>query len=359
MRKILKKEDVKASLAGEKNLDRVPCCYTMWYIPWVFKPMAMMKTMLSRFKYPDDIATCGWHDLRWYFFAMDERYGSHLRCEISGVMEGGAPTVKRKYRKEGLGMDGHVLLEDMTKVDEVIAKMPDPKKATLLFHMPSKRYKVAWLFSVFFENHWTIRGMENTLMDFYLYPDEVKRLYRAMCDYHKGIIKRCKEELHADAVFFGDDMGTQNGPFFSPEIFREFFFPLWKEMIDYAHSLGLQVWLHSCGDVTLFIPMFIEAGLDVLHPIQKYAMDQEKVFEEYHDKIGFFYGFDVQQVIPFGTADEVEAECKRTMDLFSQAKGRLVYTAGNAFAGDCKPECFDRLMKVSHTYNPYKNRKNK
>ena len=86
-------------------------------------------------------------------------------------------------------------------------------------------------------------------------------------------------------------------------------------------------------------------------------MDQPAIFEKYHDKIAFMYGFDVQHVIPEGTADEVEAEVKRTMDMFSQATGRLVYTSGNVITGDCPITSLERLMKVSHTYNPYETKK--
>ena len=110
------------------------------------------------------------------------------------------------------------------------------------------------MFSILFENHWNLRGMENTLMDYYLYPESVHKLYRAFTDYHKVLIYRCKHELHADGVFFSDDIGTQNGPFFSPEVFDEFFLPYYKELIDYAHSLGMHFWLHSCGNVEMFLP---------------------------------------------------------------------------------------------------------
>ena len=355
MRKLLTKKEVHDAIAGTAVPPRVPCQYTTWFNPFVFKGVNFFKSLWYRARWVDDIAVCGWHDLRWHFYHMNPQNGSMLRCMVLGL--GQTPPPKKKYLKDGdKGMDNHILVEDWSQLDDFLKKMPNPHLVPMLWHLPSKRYKVAWNMACLFEHHWQIRGMENALMDFYLYPEETHKLYRWLTDFAKVKIWRSKKELHADAVFIGDDMGTQHGPFFSPEVFKEFMFPYYKEMIDYAHSLGMQFWLHTCGNVEMFIPMLIEAGLDVLHPVQKYAMDEYKIFDEFHDQICFMYGFDMQQTIPNGTPDEVEAEVKRTMDLFGQAKGRLVYTSGNVFTGDCPIESLKRLMKVSHTYNPYANR---
>lgn len=351
MRRLLKKQEVIDAINGKCDPPRVPVQYTAWFNPFEFKGLDFIRGLLARVMYVDDIAVVGWQDFRWHLYHMDKRNGSLLRCMMLGL--GKAPPIKKKYRNENAGMDNRILLENMEDIDEFIKKFPDPEKQFLLFPGPSRRYKVCWNESCLFENHWNIRGMENALMDYYLYPEETHRLYRALTDYHKVMIYRAKKELRADAIFLSDDIGTQNGPFFSKEIFREFFYPYYKELIDYAHSLGMHFWFHSCGDITLFLDDFVEMGLDVIHPIQKSAMNQEEVFAKYKDKITFMYGFDIQHVIPEGTPDEVEAEVKRTMDIFSQAKGRLIYTSGNAFTGDCPIKSFERLMKVSHTYNPY------
>ena len=353
MRKLLTKQQVKDAIDGVAEPPRVPALYTTWFIPWIFSGKDFFKGLWARARYIDDISVCGWHDYRWHLYHMDPRNGSLLRCVVKGL--GAAPPPKKKYLdKDGnKGMDNNNILEDMENVDEFIKRLPDPNKTLLLLPGPGKRYKLAWLFSILFECHWNIRGMDNALMDYYLYPEQTHKLYRAFTDYHKVLIKRCKKELHADGIFMSDDIGTQTGPFFSPDVFREFFFPYYKELIDYAHSLGMHFWFHSCGNIEMFLPMLIEAGLDVIHPIQKFANDQEAIFEKYHDQITFFYGFDLQQVIPLGTPDEVEEEVHRTMDIFCKAKGRLIYTSGNSFSPDCPIESFKRLMKVSHTYNPY------
>lgn len=357
MRRLLTKKEVRDAIAGKAVPPRVPVVYTVWFNPLVFRGLSFFRAVLSRFRYVDDIAVCGWNNMRSYLYAADGRFGGILRCNVMGYLTGGALTVKKRYRGKGDGVDSQILVEDMTKIDDFIKKFPDPEKAALFFPGPSRRYKVSWLFSFLFENHWTVRGMENALTDYYLYPEETHRLFRAFTDYLKGLATRSRKVLKADAIFITDDLGTQTGPFFSPEIFREFFYPYYKELIDHAHSLGLQVWLHTCGDVSMFMDMFVEMGLDMIHPVQKYAMNENEIFERYRDRIAFLYGFDVQHIIPEGTPDEVEAEAKRTMDLFSQAKGRFVYTTGNALTGDCPIKSWERLTRITHTYNPYEARK--
>ena len=357
MRLAMGRQEVKDAINGVKDPRYVPCNFTAWLNPLIYHGWDFVRCIWARLKYPDDFSVCGWHDFRAVIMHADPRNGSMLRCRLMGLFGKNEPT--RKYRKqmekEGkkISFDSHIIIPDMEKVDDFIAKIPDPKEGHLLFHGKGRRYKLAWCFSALFENHWNIRGMENTLMDYYLYPEETHRLYRAMCEYHKGIIKRCKKELNCDGVFFCDDLGTQTGPFMSPELFREFFFPYYKELCDCAHSLGMHFWLHSCGNITLLIPQLIEAGVDCLHPIQKFANDQEAVFNEFHDQITFFYGLDLQEVIPHGTPDDVEAEIKQKVDTFSQATGRLVFTFGNCIMPDCSIANFERTLKVSHTYNPY------
>jgi uroporphyrinogen decarboxylase len=116
----------------------------------------------------------------------------------------------------------------------------------------------------------------------------------------------------------------KTGRFFSEDIFLEFIKPHYKEVIDYAHAKGMDVWLHTCGNVEPFIPHMIEIGLDVLHPIQKYSMDEEKIIEQYRDQICFWAGMEVQRILPFGSPEDVRQEMRFLIDTFYLPnKGRL------------------------------------
>ncbi len=67
----------------------------------------------------------------------------------------------------------------------------------------------------------------------------------------------------------------------------------------------MQAWLHTCGNVERFLPALIEMRLDVIHPIQKYAMNEIKIARDFGGKITFWAGFDVQRIIPYGTPEDV------------------------------------------------------
>ncbi|MDR0668499.1 MAG: hypothetical protein LBF95_00315 [Treponema sp.] len=138
-------------------------------------------------------------------------------------------------------------------------------------------------------------------------------------------------------MFTTDDIGTQTGPFFSLDIFREFFKPYYKELIDHAHDLGMHFWLHTRGNVKAFIPDLIEIGLDVLHPIQKYTMDEREIAREFGGQICFWAGMDVQRIIPYGTPEDVRREVRFLFDTYYRKEGRLILAGGNGFTaiGHC------------------------
>lgn len=267
-----------------------------------------------------------------------------------------------KKKESGGALDSNVQLENFEDIDSFIENnMFTYKKLRYSESLKEKiipqlrnRYKLLYQWGFLFESFWGIRGMSNALIDFYDYPDEVHKLFRAITDYYKNIISIAKKDRNIDGFFVSDDLGTQNDVFFSEDIFKEFFYPYYKELIDHCHSLGVHFWLHTCGNVTKFLTYFIEMGMDVIHPIQRYAMDEKETFENFKNQICFWYGLDVQKTIPFGTADDVEAEIKRAYDIFSKGRGKFMFTCGNGLTPDCPIDSFTRLYEISHTYNPYK-----
>ena len=132
------------------------------------------------------------------------------------------------------------------------------------------------------------------------------------------LYKRFAERI--DAVFFFNDMGTQQDTMISTELFRYFVLPGLKKLIDQAKSYSLKVALHSCGSIERFIPDMINAGVDVLHPIQANArnMDAKELQSKYGRDLIFMGGLDTQNILPFGTPDEVRAEVTRLKNIFGK-----------------------------------------
>lgn len=113
-----------------------------------------------------------------------------------------------------------------------------------------------------------------------------------------------------------EDLGTQNGPMISLDLFKEMIFPLLKKRIEaIKKKTTAKIFLHSCGDISKFIPLLIEAGIDILNPIQVSASnmdDTSKLKKEYGKDLVFWgAGCDSQKILPFGSIDNVEVEVKR------------------------------------------------
>lgn len=231
--------------------------------------------------------------------------------------------------------------------------VPNAEEPTMYVNAPKEdgRYRMVWFSNGPWGRLWDYRGMTNAMMDLYTNPEEIHKINRKVTDFFKVATKRGVEEAHIDAIAFGDDLGMQKGPFMSPEMFREFYFPYYKEICDYAHSLGLHVWLHCCGDARLLIPQFIEAGLDVLHPIQKYAMDEQEIVDTFKDDLTFWAGMDLQRILPFGTVEEVKQEARHFIDVFHQPKkGKMIFTLNNRIQDNVPLENFVAFIEEAYRY---------
>ena len=126
-------------------------------------------------------------------------------------------------------------------------------------------------------------------------------------------------------IMSGTDFGAQNGPMVSPEIYRELFKPFHEKMNSWIHShTHWKTFYHTCGSILAFIDDFIEAGIDILNPVQLSAahMNPEILKELYGKKIVFWGGgINTQSTLPFGTPQEVKEEVNRLIKIFSRDGG--------------------------------------
>ncbi|MCL2139925.1 MAG: hypothetical protein FWH41_10415 [Treponema sp.] len=253
---------------------------------------------------------------------------------------------------EGTALDAVSALDDWAKLDNVLMDFPNPDYPGLVptSAVNDNIYRIGHWWYWLFERLWSIRGMENALCDFYENGDKIHRLFRALTDFYKTVISRAKNEAKLDAIYTSDDIGMQTNPFFSLEIFREFFKPYYRELIDHAHNLGMHFWLHACGNIKPFIPDFIEIGLDVLHPIQKHTMKEQEIAAEYGKNICIWAGLDVQRIIPYGTPDDVRSEVRFLMDTYYRKDGRFIITAGNGMTADTPLENLEAFLNESLNY---------
>lgn len=333
--KPLCKDDVLSVIEGKGALDRVPLLYDIWIYDNLFEDNQQMRNEWFK-KYPCDI---------------DEVF-----LQMPGMTEGPAEDPEFYWAApgsksiEGKGLDAQCLIEDWEDADAFYASFPDPDSPALIIEGKEKdgRYLLGRWWYCYFERLWSLRGMENALTDFYLYPEEVHKLFSKLTEFYLRIMERAKAELDIDGFFVSDDIGTQTAPFFSLEIFQEFFKPYYKKLIDKAHELGTHFWLHSCGNIELFLPEFIEIGLDVIHPIQRNTMNERGIAEKFGDHICILAGVDVQYLMAFGTPEEVREEIQFLRETYTNPKGRFMLTMGNGSTPDWKIENIEALYEASY-----------
>lgn len=335
----LTKEDVKSVIAGRSTSPRVPVYIHFWVHPDTFEDREpAVREILSR--YPEDLQLVP--------FAMPGIHDSPPDDpEYRWV------TYPDPYAGKEVAIDERIAMRDWSRLDEIIEKFPRASYPGLFkWARPADgRYRLAHWFFCLFERHWSLRGMTNALLDYYEHPEEVHRLFRALTDFYKGIILRSAKEQNCDGLWISDDLGTQTGPFFSTAMFREFYKPYYKEMIDVSHENGMDCWMHACGNVEAFIPEWLDIGLDVLHPIQKYTMDEKVIAAKFGKRLTVFAGLEVQQVIPWGTPEEVRQEVRFLIDTYWRpGEGRCMITAGNGINGDCTLASLEAFLDESFSY---------
>ena len=140
-----------------------------------------------------------------------------------------------------------------------------------------------------------------------------------------------------DIVYIcGTDFGTQTGTFCSVATFRDLWFPYYRRVNDWIHAhTSWKTFKHSCGSVDRFVPSFIEAGFDILNPVQCSAanMDAERLKAAYGEQITFWGGgVDTQKVLPFGAPAEVRKQVIDRCRTFSRGGGYVFNTIHNVQA---------------------------
>jgi hypothetical protein len=139
------------------------------------------------------------------------------------------------------------------------------------------------------------------------------------------------------AFVTGTDFGTQRGPFISPQMYRDLYKPFHKQVNDFIHAHSTwKTFIHSCGSVVDLIPDFIDAGFDILNPVQCSAADMDplRLKREFGKDLVFWGGgVETQQTLAFGTPDEVHGEVRERIRILGEGGGFVFTTVHNIQAG--------------------------
>lgn len=175
------------------------------------------------------------------------------------------------------------------------------------------------------ETAWYMRGMENLMCDMMAEDPMAEVLLDKVTDL---AILRAQNfvKAGADGLFLGDDVGMQHTIMMSEGLYREWIQPRLKRVIDAAKAINPDViiFYHSCGHVTELIPNLIQAGVEVLNPVQPECMDFKELHDKYGEQISFHGTIGTQTTMPFGTPDEVRRKVFENLDIAGKQGGLYV-----------------------------------
>ena len=201
-----------------------------------------------------------------------------------------------------------------------------------------------------------LRRIDNFLADLAVDQANVERLLDALMEQHLATLERVCAAVGdvVDILRFGDDLGTGNGPFMSPVTYRRLFKPRHTILCDYVHThSSMKTFLHSCGSIYKLLPDLIEAGYDVINPVQTNSrdMDPERLKREFGKDITFWGGgADTRDVLPNATPAEVKDHVKRRLEIFAPGGGFVFNTVHNILP-DVPPENIVAMYEATAEFN--------
>jgi len=201
-----------------------------------------------------------------------------------------------------------------------------------------------------------LRRMDNFLMDLAAEPEQVERLLDALMERHLAVLEKACRAVGdiVDVVRFGDDLGTNGGPFMSPNMYRQLFKPRHTMLCDYVHKHSkMKTFLHSCGSIRALMPDLIEAGYDVINPVQTtcLGMEADGLKRDFGKDICFWGGgCDTKSVLPYGKPAEVKEDVKRRLDILMPGGGFVFNTVHNILP-DVPPQNIVAMFEAIEEFN--------
>lgn len=208
-----------------------------------------------------------------------------------------------------------------------------------------------------FEQSWYLRG----LTEFFLDLVDNKEFAHALMSRITGIRKQNAEYFlrevgdYLDVFQLADDLAMQNGPYMSPDLYREMIKPYQIELFQFVKSLtSAKIYYHSCGSITRLLDDLIEVGVDILNPVQVTAegMETDLLKRRFGTSLSFWGAIDTTQILPNGTADDVRKEVKKIIHDLAPGGGFVLSSVHN-LQPDIPPENILAMFEAASRYGKY------
>ena len=204
-----------------------------------------------------------------------------------------------------------------------------------------------------FEIAWQLRSMDR-LFDDMIHEDEKAALLLDHITDRRVSAAQAYARAGVDMIQLGDDVAMQDNLLMSRKMWRTWFGPRLKRVIDAAKAIKPDVLIeyHSDGKINNLVPDLIEAGIDILNPVQPECVDHLWIKAEFGERLSFSGGLGVQSVLPFGTPDEVRAHVRETIEALG-AGGGLLIGPSHVVERDVPMENFFAMIEAIDEYGKY------
>ncbi len=246
-------------------------------------------------------------------------------------------------------------LDDVHKYSWPDPEWMDVSKIKEKAQIYNKQYAILggdW--SPFWHDLIEILGMENMYMKMYDEPELIKTILKYIVDYYIDVNRKIFDEAaeEIDIFFIGNDLGSQNGPLLSPDMFGRFILPHLKRFIDLGHEYSLKVQLHCCGGIQPLIHQMIDVGLDGLHAIQPccIGMDLKDLKKKFGEKILFNGAIDSHHVLIDGDVELVKEKTREVLEIMKPGGG---YIAGASHDSILEETPVENILAMSDAVQEY------
>jgi uroporphyrinogen decarboxylase len=204
-----------------------------------------------------------------------------------------------------------------------------------------------------FETAWQLRGMTQLFEDIHQNDEKAEYLLNRITTYREATA-RAFALAGADIIFLGDDVAMQTGLMISPRMYRQWFKPYLTRVIQAAKQANPDVLIqyHSDGMINKLVPDLLEAGIDILNPVQPECVDHVWIKETYGDQLAFCGGIGVQSVLPFGSREEVREHVHAVIQTLG-TDGGLIIAPSHVIERDVSLDNIEAMLSAIEEFGRY------